>query len=276
MKSDLLSRKRLKKLEESIQVEKNKLELSIKKRTKELGGEKPEKDEFIEKWDEELSELTTKLRDLREKSAPQGEALGLASDLKDKEERLNRLVGDLSTREKVIADLEKGRLELESEKGRMKKEYEAELKRARKAFKDKEAEVERLKNRLADSQNSLKKESLLVRKLNESLNYRQRELDELERKKSKIERQGEEVKKGLEQELKRRGVQLDSKEKEIEMLRKKLESWHGSIRGELDSAIEFITQQSEEIARLKAELEVRNAKIEERKELLSYRRTGRF
>jgi SMC interacting uncharacterized protein involved in chromosome segregation len=80
-----------------------------------------------------------------------------------------------------------------------------------------------------------------------------------------VEAQSKETKKSLAGKLKRTVVELEAKDQEVEALRKKLESWHDNIRDELDSAIQFITQQSEEISILKAELEVKNSRNQEDK-----------
>jgi len=67
----------------------------------------------------------------------------------------------------------------------------------------------------------------------------------------------------LESQVKKLTSKLASKEREVEGLTKKLEDWHSIIRRELDEAISFITQQSEEIKRLKAQIEIKDARLKE-------------
>jgi chromosome segregation ATPase len=411
MKPGSLSKKRLKKLEEDILVERNKLELSSKYRSDELengGGE----DAVLEKWDEELAQLTSKLRNLREKaplggdvsglraqigeredvidelkvalknreleleeiggknseleslikesrqqyiaelkelkselSAKDGEAAALKKSLEDSSKSLDQkiqlgeretevlngkiegLERSLRSREREILEkedlikelkrllrlkdsdlggLEKRKGEIRTESVKTKVKLELELTNLRSEINAREVEVKNLKKELAESEDSLKRnvkanknevkslknglsklesaledeerklemEMGLVRKLKGNLQERENELKELERSKNMIERQGREIKKGLEEELKRRRVELDIREREVQSLKKKLEIWHESIRGELDAAIEFITRQSEEISRLKAELEARDGGTEEDK-LSYYRRRSR-
>ncbi len=110
MKPDILSKKRLKKLEDSLHVERNKLELALSNREKEAGGG-VENDDFIEKWDEDLEQLTAKLRNLREKTtSPIGtQVQSLRSEIEKKEDRIRELESQLEKRGAEVKSLEEER-----------------------------------------------------------------------------------------------------------------------------------------------------------------------
>jgi chromosome segregation ATPase len=410
MKPDILSKKRLKKIEEALHVERNKLELASKFKKKEAVEEKSGKEEVIEKWDQDLEQLTSKLRNLRE-SAPAGGELGrvkkelvetntqiieLEAALKDRNGKLeefgreiweldskgkrekkrleNELGGQkdkLKEKERDLKDLKKslekshsnlekslweGEKEAKSlreriaeldgeidkrddelfEKDGIINELKTELKSVGKdlqglglekqqvSYKSESArtkmerellslnaqlesrnnEITRLQRNLSESQGALKEKTMTNRgevkilnegiskleslvkirdktlkkeieksdKLRSTLNRREVELEELNGEKRELESYSMERGKAFENELKRRKILFKSKEKEVQNLTLRLESWHASIRGELDSAIEYITQQSEEINELKAELVAKDVKLKEIEEVSYYRR----
>ena len=264
MKPEMLSQKRLKKLEETLQVEKNKLELAVKNRERELGKQSLGDDEVIERWGEELEELTAKLRGLREKGSQVGDLRMVRSELEGKDAQITHLESELNQRETELSDLKALLKRLESglaEKEGSQLKLEAESTRLKAELKTRDDELKGLKKRLEGIQSELKdriseleaeakakkkeveKEMENHKKLKAALSEREAELAELDWKK-----------KGLESELREVKERLKSKEEEAQGLKNKLEGWHATIREELDAAIEFITQQSEEINSLKAEL----------------------
>jgi chromosome segregation ATPase len=254
MKPPISSRKKLKKLEEDLQLEQNRLKLMSKYREGDLEGQSGEPDEVIEEWNGELQLLADKLRDLREKTTGVDETGVLKSELDEKDAHIRELEATLKGGEKELEALEKRISRTVSESEKMRKKSEGELENA---VKTKEKE--------------LKNEAEHAKKLETTLRRREAELRNLEMKKNQLEAESKDRKKEYESTIKALRTELTTRESDVEGLKKKLEDWHASLKDELDAAIEFISQQAEEIRELKAELGAEDAKPKERDGLLSSR-----
>jgi len=392
------SKKRLKKLEEELHVERNKLELTVKTRVQEIKGAGQAEDGEIEQWDEELEQLTSKLRSLRTKSPQSDNAARLTLELRERDERIieletalasfenelkaigsdktdaesklesinqshsekitslstliverddeiSRLKEDLDltlqkkektaqkggaeagTLKSIIAELEhsieakdseihsrenriselqttlkamqeelqgigKKRIEVMSESQRETAKKESEIRDLHYEIELKTGELDDLKTRLFESQTGLRdlekarkkdaatwgkektgfdseirdgmrrleKKTREVEGLRKDMGLRESELEMLVKEKKAVESAGKEARKRFESEAMDLKLEIKSRESEIKALKEKLESWHATIREELDSAIEYITNQSAEINSLKAELEARDAR----------------
>jgi chromosome segregation ATPase len=410
VKPGILSKKRLKKIEDDLRVERNKLELAFKNRVRASGDQAEEGDEVIEKWDAELEELTAKLRGLREKTVQpkvvrgfgteleekeavigelrsaleiskldleenerrrsdleseikslrkeniaetselrsnlkttEGELKSLRRDLEDslktnstveqrnerdvgglrddivklehevglnedellkKEGRIKELEQILKSMQNELQGLGRKRTELKSESEKTMEKIEAETNKMRVELETKSGELQNLKDRFdrtqadlkesinarrdearafkgqissleAEAKNrdkNLRKEIAHKEKLNVDLQQTEAELRETLKLKKSFEAQSREIKKRQENEIMVLSKRLSVKEAEISSLKERLEVWHETIRIELDSAIEHITRQSEEINSLQAKLEVKEAKLRKRDELYSYKK----
>jgi chromosome segregation ATPase len=410
VKPGILSKKRLKKIEDDLRVERNKLELAFKNRVRESEMRAGDDDEVIEKWDAELEALTAKLRGLREKTVQLTVGGGLASEVEEKDAVIGELRPALEMRQLELEESERRRSDLEYEIKRLKKEFNYEtgelrsdlksrdgaLRSLRKDLEDslktrsnvekrnereacglrdnikrleteigsnedellkKEGRIRELEHTLKSMQNELHglgkrgielksesektraqigletnrlkeeseaktvelknlkarfdrsqadlKESMSARKdearalkglissleadvknrektLGKEVGHKERLKTDLKNKeaelrdtlidKKSVEAQKRETRKRLENEIKALSKQLSEKEDEIFGLKERLEVWHETIRTELDSAIEYITQQSEEITNLRAELAAKETRLRERDELNSYKK----
>lgn len=316
MKPDILSKRRLKKIEETLQVEKNKLELAQVNRARELGDKDVKGDPHYEKWDKELDDLTSRLRSLREKKGEESDTIfkdelvqrdkriqGLEKELSKKADEINSLNKDLN-------DLKESNLNLDAElkdsinenkvlsrriaefdkilgkKGKDLLDSEKKIQKITKRFEDREADLMgeiqarrdevrtlklELKNLMDDSKELQKKNRLevgsLEDRLNRSIEEREKLRIDLSNTKKALSDYGSQLNK-LTKDVREKDMLVSSKDQEIMAIRERLESWHSSISAELDSAIEFITEQADEIKALRAALDAREAGSRENKGLL--------
>jgi chromosome segregation ATPase len=160
MKPDILSKKRLKKIEDALQVERNKLELAINYRNKVMDQEQETGTKAIDKWDEDLEQLTTKLKSLRERTPGESDLRGMHTGLEEREERIRELETEVFNREGVLKELEKEKSRLELRQSEGEKLHETELERFQDLLAEKEGELKEISKSHRDLQAQLR-ESLL-------------------------------------------------------------------------------------------------------------------
>ncbi len=290
MKPDIISRKRLKKIEDAVRVEQNKLGLGRKNGMSE-GEEKG--GGFMEKWDDELEHLTVKLRNLREK-APAGEIGGLRSALAERDALIKELEQALASRDSEIQMLRRDGARLESVIRELKSAQTAESERARALLRSQEKEYSELIGRLEKGQKHLKRDlkkgegekvslksnisrlegvisSLEVRldekegrirELSSILGSREKEISGLGKKKVELKSESDSIigKIGAEAERLRR--ELGERETEVKSLRKRLEESERDHKDLVKTNREEVKSLERRIAGLEDAIEVRDENLE--------------
>jgi chromosome segregation ATPase len=156
MKPPLPSKKNLKKLEDSLKVERNRLNLMSKVKEKEGERDSTGDDESIEKWDDELELLTSKLRGLREKSPHVAEIGGLKVDLEDMQAQIESLSSELKSREIELDGFKKSWMDLQHKSSKKSKALETEVSELKSLLNTRVSEIKSLKRELDSSQRSLR------------------------------------------------------------------------------------------------------------------------
>jgi chromosome segregation ATPase len=240
VKPGILSKKRLKNIEDDLRVERNKLELAFKNRVRESGVE--EGDEVIEKWDAQLEELTSKLRSLREKTIQPTIGGGIATELEEKETTIGELRSALEMRQLDLEENERRRLDLESEIKRLKNEHDSETRELMSKLKVKDVELKRLRRNLEDSlktrSNDRKRNDKEADGLRDNIARLEREIslnvDMLLRKEGRI-KELEQILKSMQNELHGLGKKRSELKSESEKTKEKIESETNNLRAELEA-----------------------------------------